>query len=131
MLVSQFTVETANLASAAFLQDQIDRVLALRADEISAQNGLFILHDFRAATRYDSDARIAFFERMRKRPRGYMRRSVTCVRSTPLLRMIVQAGNLAATLVSGSVSEMALDPEPVLRAHLITPPSAGERFPGS
>ena len=130
VMVSQFTAESGNLAAGAFLQDHIDLILARRAQEVREQNGLFILHDFRLATSYDTDARVAFFERMRKRPHGYLRRSVTCVRGSPLLRMVVQAGNLAATLVSGSTSEMAHDPAQAMRTHGISPPRIGERFPG-
>lgn len=130
VMVSQFTAENGNVAAAAFLQDHIDIILARRAEEVAEQKGLFILHDFRLATGYDTDARVAFFERMRKRPHGYLRRSVTCVRASPLLRMVVQAGNLAATLASGGTSEMGHDPALAMRTYGITPPQLGERFPG-
>jgi hypothetical protein len=130
VLVSQFTAERANVAAASFLQDHIDLVLERRAEEVAEQNGLFILHDFRAAASYETEARIAFVERMRKRPHGYMRRSVTCVRASPMLRMIVQAGNLAATLVSGGNTEMSHDPAQAMRTYGIEAPRVGERFPG-
>jgi hypothetical protein len=130
VMVTQITVENADVAAAAFVQDHIDLVLARRKEELAEQKGLFILHDFRGAASYDTNARVAFFERMRKRPHGYLRRSVTCVRASPLLRMVVQAGNLAATLVSGGPGEMAHDPAQALSAHGIQAPRVGERFPG-
>ena len=130
VMVSQFVNEHADVTAMSFVQDHIDLILARRAEEVAEKQGLFILHDFRTATSYDREARVSFFERMRKRPHGYLRHSVTCVRTSPLVRMAVQAGNLAATLVSGGRVEMAHDPAPTLNTYAIEPPRAGERFPG-
>ena len=130
VLVSQFTGEDPSFAAASFLQDHIDMVLARRENEVREQKGLFLLHDFRLVARFDPEVRTAFIERMRKRPHGYMRRAVTCVPTSPMLRMVVQAANLAATLISGGKTELVHDPAPALEEHGITPPVPGERFPG-
>lgn len=129
-LVTQMSIVHGTLASARVIQDHIDLVLAHRAAEIAAEGGLFLLHDWRAATGYDSDARQQFMERLRARPRDYMRGAVTCVVMTPLVGMAAQAGSLVATMVTGKKTEIAADPAPILRTWNVQAPQPGAPFPG-
>lgn len=130
VFVTQMIVPHGTLACARFIQDHIDALLVHRAPEIAEHGGLFVIHDWRVVTGYDRDARKEFIERLRARPRTYMRHAVTCVSLTPMLRMVIEAGNLVATLVTGAKSEVLPDPAPTLREHHIEPPMAGVRFPG-
>ena len=130
VLVSQAAVPHIPLAAVRVVQDHIDLALAHRATDNAAHGGLLILHDWRMVTGYDRDARLEFFARMRGRPRSYMRHAITCVALSPILRMAVEAGNLAATLVSGAKSEVGSDPAPILREHKVAAPLVGARFPG-
>lgn len=128
--VTQLVVPHGTLACARAIQDHIDLLLVHRAAEIAEHAGLLVIHDWRVATGYDADARREFIERLRARPRSYLRGSVTCVALSPMLRMVVQAGNLVATMVTGAKSEVASDPAPALRAHRVEAPPLGARFPG-
>ncbi len=128
--VTQLAVEHGTLDSARFIQDHIDLVLAHRADEIARHGGLLILHDWRVGKGYDADARREFMERLRARPRDYLRHAVTCITVTPMLRMGIEAGNLVLTLVTGRKGEVGLDPVPVLARHGVVVPRRGVPFPG-
>lgn len=128
--VTQMAVPHGTLASARVIQDHIDLLLVHRAEEIAAHGGLLILHDWRGASGYDADARREFTERLRARPRDYLRHAVTCVVMTPMLRMVVEAGNLVTTLVTGKKSVVVNDPAPVLREQRVEVPPPGARFPG-
>jgi hypothetical protein len=127
--VTQMWVTHGTVACARFIQDHIDLLLVHKKDEIAAAGGLLVLHDWRHATGYDTEARREFIERLRGRPR-YMRRAVTCVAVTPVLRMVIEAGNLVAKIVTGAKSELAEDPAPILREERVEVPAAGSRFPG-
>ena len=128
--VTQIQVVHGTVACARFVQDHIDLLLTHRKEEIAAAGGLLVIHDWRAATGYDTEARREFTERLRRRPR-YLRRAVTCVSISPMLRMVVEAGNLVATLVTGAKSEVGDDPAPILREEKVQVPAVGSRFPGT
>jgi len=128
--VSHSVVPRGTIAAAEILQGWIDLVLRERADEISDAGGLFVFHDWRSSTGYDSDARRVYLERMRSRPRNYLRHSITCVRANPLFRMAIEAGNLVAALTARAKVELAGDPTLALALHRIRPPLSGEPFPG-
>jgi hypothetical protein len=127
--VTQLTVEHGTLACARFIQDHIDLVLEHRSEDVASAGGLLIVHDWRAAASYDLEARREFIERMRARPRSYSRHAVTCMAFSPMLRMVVEAGNLVLTLVTGTKGEIASDPASVIAKHRIETPRAA-RFPG-
>lgn len=126
--VTQLAVERGTLASARFIQDHIDLVLEHRAEEVASAGGLLIVHDWRIARGYELEARREFMERLRARPRSYLRRAVTCINVSPMLRMVVEAGNLVVTLVTGAKGEIADDPAPVLLRHRVEVPRGP--FPG-
>jgi len=128
--VTQLVVEHGTLESARFIQDHIDLVLAHCAEDIARHGGLLILHDWRVGKGYDADARREFMERLRARPRDYLRHAVTCITVTPMLRMGIEAGNLVLTLVTGRKGEVGRDPGPELVRHGVVMPPRGARFPG-
>ena len=127
--VTQLAIGHGTLASARFIQDHIDLVLEHRAEEVTSAGGLLVIHDWRAASGYDAEARREFMERLRLRPRSYLRHAVTCMSVTPMLRMVVEAGNLVLTLVTGAKGEIAHDPVAVLARHRVEAPRH-QRFPG-
>lgn len=127
--VTQLTVERGTVACARFIQDHIDLVLAHRSEDVTSAGGLLIVHDWRVASAYDLEARREFLDRMRDRPRGYSRHAVTCMSLAPVLRMVVEAGNLVLTMVTGAKGEVADDPTPVLAKHRVDAP-VSTRFPG-
>jgi hypothetical protein len=69
---------------------------------------------------------------MRSRPRGYLKLAYTVVpASSPLLRMAVEAGNLAAQIGSGGRIMLATDAASALAKLRIHAPATSERFPGT
>ena len=127
--VTQLTVEHGTIACARFIQDHIDLVLEHRSEDVASAGGLLIVHDWRAATTYDLEARREFLDRMRARPRSYLRHAVTCMSISPMLRMVVEAGNLVLTLVTGAKGEVGHDPALVIAKHRVEVPLP-TRFPG-
>ena len=130
MFVSQAIVERATLEAARFVQTRLDVVLTHRAAEVRAAGGVFVLHDWRAVKAYEVEARQYYLERMRSRPSDYLRHSVAAVSISPLVRMAVQMGNLAASLTARAQVELTSDPAAALVRHGVAPPATGERFPG-
>ncbi len=128
--VDQAHVTHGTLDAANALHDWIDRLHAARRAEIEAAGGLIAVHDWRALRGYDAPARRVYQERMRARPRGYLQAAYVIVPSRPLLRMAVEAGNLAAQVGSGGRVALAADPKDVLAKLAITKPPPGEPFPG-
>jgi hypothetical protein len=129
--VTQATVESGTLDGARVVQGWMDVLLRERADDVRDAGGLFVFHDWRMATTYTTEGRKHYLERMRGRPRGYLRHSVTCVRAHPLFRMAVEAGNLVAAITARAKVELAAEPALALATHGIRPPTAGARFPGT
>lgn len=130
-IVTHATIESGTLEAAKVVQGWIDAVLRERDAEIKAAGGLFVFHDWMAVGSYTSEGRKYYLERMRARPRDYLRHSVTCVRPNPFFRMAVEAGNLVAALTARAKVELASDPAAALAAHGIERPRPGERFPGA
>jgi hypothetical protein len=130
-LVTQATIEAATVDFARVIQGWIDVLLRERADDVQKAGGLFVFHDWRMVTSYTSEARSFYLERMRSRPRGYMRHSVTCVRAHPLFRMAVAAGNLVAAMTARAKTDIVAEPALALATHGIGAPSATARFPGT
>jgi hypothetical protein len=76
---------------------------------------------------YDAGARRVWQERMRERPRGYLRGSIVCLSSAgALLRMAVQAANLVASVVHSAHVELTTDLDATLREHNV--PLHGPQF---
>lgn len=119
VLVVQSHIDHATIESATRVHDLIDRVLAAEPDAVAAAGGLAILHDWRSLRGHDAAARPAFLERMRRRPKGYLRMAVVVLgTSTRLLRLAVETGNLLAATVSGGRIEVVGSPsEAIDRLH--------------
>jgi hypothetical protein len=129
--VSQAHITQGTEEAARCVQDWIDLVLQHRAEEIDKAGGLLVFHDWRMAEGYTSAGRNLYLARMRARPRNYLRHSVTCIKSSPLFRMAVEAGNLVAALTARARVELAPDPVLPLAMHGIERPPPGSAFPGS
>jgi hypothetical protein len=122
LIVSHITAPHGSIAAAQAYLDYEDRVLRDRAEECQRRGGLFVIHDWRAMETYDTRARKYWQERMRQRPKGYLRGSTVCVASAgALLRMGVQAANLVASVVHGVQVELSTDIEATLREHDLSP----------
>lgn len=131
VLVSQAHITHASVDAAHALHDWIDRVHSERRADIDRAGGLVCVHDWRLLSGYEAGARRVYQERMRARPKGYLKAAYTIVPSTPLLRMAVEAGNLAAQLGSGGRVLLATDPVSVLAKLDLRAPLASDRFPGT
>ena len=129
--INQAHVRRADVAAAEAVHDWIDRALAAEPKAIANAGGLIVLHDWRTLDGYDGEARRVFVERMRSRPKGYLKTAYAIIPSTPLFRMAIQAANLAAALGAGGRIELATDPEPILRRLAVSPPREGTPFPGA
>ncbi len=122
--VNQLYVERATVEHANRLHDLIDHVIERESEDIAAHGGLLIVHDWRAFSKYDSEARKVFVDRMRSREPGYLRGAVAVVPDTPLLRMAVQTANLVMALRAGGKLEIATSVGPALAKHEVAVPTA-------
>jgi hypothetical protein len=125
VVVSQVTVVHATREAAAAYHNFEESILRDCAQDLKAAGGLFAIHDWRGVKSYDASARALWQERMRSRPKGYLRGSVVCVdRANALLRMAVQAANVVASLTQSGKVEVTTDLVPVLARHAITRPAS-------
>ncbi len=131
IFVSQISVSVGSEFVADTLSDWIDGVLEQHGEEVSAAGGLLGIHDWRLMRKYTSRARSIWFERMKRRPRQYLRRAVVVVGDTPLLKMAVAGANLMATLSLVGEVELAHDIQAVLHRHSIARPSVGPATAGA
>lgn len=98
--------------------DLIDR----KARALDEAGGLYVIHDWRIVTGYESGARTRWQHQMKQRPKGYLRGSTVVVaRKAPLLRMAVQAANLVASITQLGKVELDTDLTGVLRSLRVTP----------
>lgn len=132
VLVFQSAVTHADVAGAIALQDLIDEVRAASAPTIEAEGGLVCIHDFRSLKTHDSAARAKFVERMRRRPKGYLRAAVVVLDTqNRFLRLAIETANLvAATFASGRVEVVSTPVDAIARTHA-RPGRPGARFPGT
>lgn len=126
--VSQAHVRVGDETAVRVVQGWIDVVLAEREADIRAAGGLLVFHDWRLVERYTTEARVLYLQRMRARPKNYLRHSVTCVKGHPLLRMAVEAGNLVAAMTARAKVELAADPGLALARQGVQRPPPGSRF---
>jgi hypothetical protein len=118
LIVSHITVAHGSSDAACAYHDFEEAVLADHAAEVRAAGGIFVIHDWRAMESYDASARVVWQERMRQRPKGYLRGSVVCVaRANALLKMAVQAANVVASVTHGAKVELTTDLVTTLRNH--------------
>jgi hypothetical protein len=124
ILITQVCAERGTAPVATILSNWIDETLASHREEIAQSGGLFAVHDWRQVRRYDSAARSVWFERMKKRPKGYLRKAIVIIADNPLLKMAVAGGNLLAAIsLDGHTKvELASDIHAVMRQHSLMPP---------
>lgn len=132
VLVFQSSVTHADVAGAIALQDLIDEVRDAARPAIDGAGGLVCIHDFRSLETHDSAARAKFVERMRRRPKGYLRAAVVVMDTqNRFLRLAIETANLvAATFASGRVEVVSSPAEAIARVGA-RPSPVGTRFPGT
>lgn len=130
-LITQATITHASVEVAREYMDLGDRLMAASAEQILGAGGLFIINDWRQVESYDSATRPLLMQRMKERPKGYLRRTVICVSPTPVLRMAVQAANLVAAFMAGGPIELSEDLVETLRKYDVGQPPPGALFPGA
>ncbi len=131
VLVNQASIQHADVAAAVAIHDLIDWVLEHEGDSVRAAGGLAVIHDWRTIRTHDSAARAKFIERMRRRPKGYMRMAIVVVESqNRLLRMAIETANLVAATMTGGRVEVVNTPFEAIARLGARPRPAGARFPG-
>lgn len=131
VVVTQTTIEHASVSMATFIHDVIDQVIEHAARDIAQHAGLLFIHDFRSLVGYDTEARLEFLARIRRRTPGYTRGTVVAIRmDQPLLRMGVQGANLLLSVAMKAPVSMVSDPAEAVAFEVRRAPAAEERFPG-
>lgn len=132
VLVFQSAVPHADVAGAIALQDLIDDVRAAAAPAIARAGGLVCIHDFRSLQTHDSAARAKFVERMRRRPKGYLRAAVVVLETqNRILRLAIETANLVAATFTGGRVEVVSTPLDAIARAGARPGPPGTRFPGT
>jgi hypothetical protein len=123
-IVTQVTSQHGTVHAAAVVSNWIDLLLARHAREIEAHHGLLAIHDWRKVKKYESGARVAWFERMKQRREGYLRKAVVVTSANPLLKMAIAGGNLVHAFITRSEStiELASNLSEVLRKYKVELP---------
>jgi hypothetical protein len=125
LIVSHITVSHGSAAAARAYHSFEETMLEDHAAEVRQSGGIFVIHDWRAMESYDGEARTVWQDRMRKRPKGYLRGSIVCLlRANALLRMAVQAANLVASVTQNAKVELTSDLDGALRRHHVTAPGS-------
>jgi hypothetical protein len=131
IVVTQSIIEHASVAMATFVHDLIDQVIEYAAQDIAQHHGLLFIHDFRSLSGYETEARLEFLARIRRRTPGYTRGTVVAIRmDQPLLRMGVQGANLLLSVAMKAPVSMVSDPAEAVALEVRRAPCAADRFPG-
>lgn len=99
-IVTQTICTYGHAEGAAHMSDWVDACLAHEKPALEAAGGLLILHDWRSLQAYDSKSRVLINDRMKRRPKGYARRTMCVVRPTPLWRMALTVTDLTYALLN-------------------------------
>lgn len=124
VLINQVCLPRATLDLVSALHDGIDHVIEREAESIERHGGIVMIHDWRQLTGYDTAARRAYLDRMRRRKGGYLKQAVAVLPSTPLIKMAVQTADLVMALGVGGKLSFANDIEKVLERHDVKRPLA-------
>ena len=131
IIATQSIIEHASVAMAVFVHDLIDQVLEHAARDVAQHGGLLFIHDFRSLVGYDTEARLEYLARIRRRTPGYTRGTVVAIRlDQPLMRMGVQGANLLMSVAMKAPVSMVSDPAEAVALEVRRAPSADDRFPG-
>lgn len=99
------------------------------AAEVAEHGGIFVIHDWRTLITYEAEARRVWQDRMRERPKGYLRGSIVCLlKAGPLLRMAVQAANVVASVTHQAKVELTTDIHAALENLPTNHPPLSRRF---
>lgn len=110
VIVAQMDVTHGTTEAASAYHRFEVAMLTRHADEVRESGGLYVLHDWRLISGYDTAARTYWQAQMRSRPKGYLRGSGVCIaKVAPLLKMAVQGANLVATLTRSGAVEVTDD----------------------
>lgn len=109
VLVSQSRGSVATLPIVKNLTQVVDLVLKHDRGDSPEAPGIVLFHDWRSFESYDSAARKYLLDRMRTRPRGYVRRTLVVVPPTPLWRMALAGANLIYSFLSVAAPEIYTD----------------------
>lgn len=132
IIATQTCIAHASVAMATFVHDVIDRVIEQARRDIAEHRGLLFIHDFRSLLGYDTEARLEFLARVRRRTPGYTRGTVVAIRmDQPLLRLGVQGANLLLSVAMKAPVSMVSDPTDALAMEVRRVPGAHDRLPGS
>lgn len=72
-LVVQTSITHGDMRGSEALQDYLDKLLARESEVIAQFGGLAIVHDWRSVQTFDSGAAAHTVQRIRERPRNYLR----------------------------------------------------------
>jgi len=130
-LITQTHVVQGRAAGGRVLCDWIDT--ALKEDDLGivAAGGLYLFHDFRSLTGYDTETRTLINDRIKRRRSKYARRTIMVVKPTPIWRMAMHVTDLTLALlrvpptnVTGDIvraaaelESFAIDPAPPAWLH--------------
>ena len=123
-VVTQISSQHGTVHTANVLSNWLDLLLARHASEIESSKGLLAIHDWRKVKKYDSDARVAWVERMKHRREGYLRKAIVVTSPNPLLKMAISGANLVHAFIARSEStiELATNIAEVLRKYKVEKP---------
>lgn len=124
IIVTQITGVYGSARVATVLSDWIDLLLDTHNAEIADAGGMLGIHDWRRVKKYDSDARRIWIDRIRQRPKGYLRKAVVIVSDNPLLKMAIAGVNMIVSVASrgeGQI-EIATNAYEVLRKYDVQTP---------
>jgi hypothetical protein len=98
-LITQTTVTQARCEGGRVLCDWIDAALRENAAALEASGGIFLFHDFRSLSGYDTETRVLINERIKLRKPGYSRRTIMVVRPTPIWRMAMRVTDMTLAML--------------------------------
>jgi hypothetical protein len=99
-VVTQVITSHGTARAATVVSDWIDELRERYATDLENAGGLLGIHDWRRLRKYDSSARQIWVDRIRRRPKGYLRKAVVIVNDNPLLKMAVAGVNLFVAVAS-------------------------------
>jgi hypothetical protein len=108
-LITQTSVEHARREGGLVLCDWIDTALREDGAAIDAAGGLYLFHDFRSLSGYDTETRVAINERIKLRKPGYSRRTIMVVRPTPMWRMAMRVTDLTRAMLGLAAAKLTSD----------------------
>lgn len=118
IVVAHMTITHGTEEGSNAYHDFESSVVDGHAEDVRRYGGLFVIHDWRTMASHEAAARRAWQDRMRDKPKGYLRGSIVCLaKANPVLKMAVQAVNLFSTVAYGAEVKIGTDIDAILREH--------------